>query len=66
MMVKVPIHIQHKPAYSPICKLLPSITPSSIPMLVLMASPEPLHGPRPSTLIGSLDPGKSLNDLVIK
>lgn len=40
--------------------------PSSIPMVVLMASPEPLHGPCPSTLIGSLAPGKNLNDLVIQ
>lgn len=36
------------------------------PMVVLMASPEPLHGPRPSTLIGSLAPVKNLNDLVIQ
>ncbi|KAL1279797.1 hypothetical protein QQF64_014397 [Cirrhinus molitorella] len=44
----------------------PSIPPSSVPMVVLMAFPEPLHGPLPSTLIGSLAPGKNPNDLVIK
>lgn len=45
---------------------LPAITTSFIPLLVLMGSPEPLHEPRPSALIGSIASRKSLNDFVVK
>ncbi len=57
MMVSVLLQSSTSQLTAQYAKLLPS----TLPIVVMMASPEPLHGPRPSTLIGSLAPGKNLN-----